>query len=180
MYQAFLAALDSGNLLEPAGNCADDYYRQLAGGKPSPSVGIDVAQLCRCFAGRVQQTLNVLMESDPTELTTGASILKDIPATRCTWQRSLELIGENHYLYKTLLVGKLYFEAYALMKQASDEESDPVRKIHPPACQNPSCSLPCSLNLAQLTSTMPSGSCISATPLTNPIRFFITASKPTE
>ncbi|MBK9017598.1 MAG: caspase family protein [Saprospiraceae bacterium] len=128
MYQAFLAALDSGNLLEPAGNCADDYYRQLVKVEGlRPVWGLMRRNFAAALQDEVQQALNALMESDPYEVNHWRFNAERYSRYPVYLARSLELVGENHYLYKTLLARKLYFEAYALMKQAS-EESDPVRR----------------------------------------------------
>ena len=115
MYRAFLAALDSGNLMEPAGNCADDFYRHLVQVESlRPVWGLMRRNFAAALQDEVQQALNALMESDPYE----ANAWRYNPGKYEKYpeflQRSMELLGETHYMYKTLKAKKLYFEAHQL------------------------------------------------------------------
>ena len=118
-YFAFKDLLDAGRLLpkdQADTSCADFYYRRLSA---IPAIDQFQGFIRRNYAAvlqdEVQQVLNALLDMDVNELKLSRK------AKRAKYQpysaylsRAAELLGEQHYLYRTLQARRLFFEGYLL------------------------------------------------------------------
>lgn len=127
LYENFLAALDSGNLLQPKGSAAVDYYNQLVEKRAlQPLHGLMRRNLAAALIDEVQQALNALLDNDPYE----ANNWKYNPAKYREYpgylQKAMELLGEKHLMYRSLMAKKLYFEGYNLATNLLDFGKKPA------------------------------------------------------
>lgn len=126
LYEQFQLALKNGDLLAPAGHCANDLYLLLEKDQQlQPLLGVMRRNLAAALQNEVQQTLNALLESDPELMTVWQKNPTPYELYPAYLQRALELLGENHYLRNSLLSKKLYFEADLLKNRSLDKEADP-------------------------------------------------------
>jgi protein O-mannosyl-transferase len=128
-YLAFRAALAAGKLLEPAGDCADFFHpRLVANEKFKLLAGLMTRNFVAALIDEVQQALNALLDNDPYEA--NAWIFN--PAKYVEYprylRRSIELLGEKHYMYRSLLAKLHYFEGYNLARNLGDLDNDPLRR----------------------------------------------------
>lgn len=98
--------------MEPVNACADSYYEQLT---REPKLERLHSTLRRNYAAALQddaqQTINKYMKAEVHEMSlsskTKSNRYQDFPHQLA---RAAELLGHNHYLYRTLLARKAYFE----------------------------------------------------------------------
>lgn len=129
LYEAFTIALKQGRLLEPAGQNANDLYERLLGEPALQALhGLMRRNLAAALQNDPQQALNALLESDPNEVTAWRAD----PARYADYprylSRALELLGEGHYMYNTLLSKKQYFEAYLHLRNIADVATNPEQR----------------------------------------------------
>ncbi len=118
LYAAFNTALERGELLAPAGRSADDYYRQLiARAEVAPLHGLMTRNFAAALVDESQQVTNKLLKTDP-------QIVSDMWSKPFTFDhvpgyigRAIELLGEQHFMYKHLKTKMLFFEAKTLRKE---------------------------------------------------------------
>ncbi|MBK9337454.1 MAG: caspase family protein [Lewinellaceae bacterium] len=112
LYQAFRKALEEKRLLEPAGDCAADFYTRL-----TREQGIEPLHnyLRRNYAAALQdeaqQALNAMLNDDPYEQNHW-----DYNPDRYTrypeyLEKAVELLGDQHYMYNSLMAKLLFFKA---------------------------------------------------------------------
>ncbi len=126
LYRAFETALANGDLLQSADGrpSANDLYLQLAQKESlKPLYGTMRRNLAVALQDEVQQALNALLADDPYEVNHWNSHPEKYAQYPAYLQRSIELLGEKHYMYASLLCKKRYFEAYLLMKTVVENEA---------------------------------------------------------
>ncbi len=111
----FQTALDSGRLLDPAGDCAGDYYAQLVQKQELKHLhGLMKRNFAAALIDEAQQALNALLADDPYE----TNNWRYNPAKYAVYpeylKTAIDLLGESHFMRKSLLVKKGYFEGYNL------------------------------------------------------------------
>ncbi len=114
LFQNFEAALAAGNLLD-GNSSADFFYKKLLENPAmKPLYGLMRRNLAVALQDEVQQALNALLADDPYE--TNHFIYNPSKYTEYPryLHRTIELLGENHYMYPTLRAKELYFESYNL------------------------------------------------------------------
>ncbi len=128
-YAAFKTALATGDLLEPADRNAWDLFQKLSANKQvEPLHRLMLRNLATALLDEVQQALNALLESDPSEANQwnwNPGKYRQYPAYL---QRAMELLGEQHYMYRSLLPKKLYFEALNLAKNMGEMVDFPEKR----------------------------------------------------
>ncbi len=132
-YQAFKAALAAGNLLAAAGDpgagCADLYYTQLIRQEVfAPLAGVMTRNFAAALIDEVQQAINALLDNDPYEANNWQYRPEKYSRYPDYLQRAIELLGENHYLYRSLMSKKRYFEGYNVAKTLAFLEKEPLRR----------------------------------------------------
>ncbi len=128
-YRAFETALEQRMLFEPPGICANDLYEQLIQNQQlKPLHSLLRRNLAAALQDEVQQALNALLDNDSYEANNWLYKPEKYTQYPFYLERSMELLGENHYMYRTLLAKKYYFEGYNLAKNIGDQENQPVRR----------------------------------------------------
>ncbi|MCB9292449.1 MAG: tetratricopeptide repeat protein [Lewinellaceae bacterium] len=119
-YEAFIAALDSKNLLDAQDGqpSADGLYREL---REEESLASLHRLMARKFATALQdgaqQAINAYLLANPTELEKrwkGDTAYSQYPRYL---GRAAELLGESHYMHDYLVAKQLYFEGLNLRLQ---------------------------------------------------------------
>ncbi len=119
MYQAYLAAVEAGELMKSAtpkgqagGKSANDYYEILI---HEPSIEQLHGFLKRNFVAALiddsQQVTNALLKTDPNVVSDAWSrpfVFDHIPGYL---ERAVEILGEKHFIYKQLKAKQYFFEA---------------------------------------------------------------------
>ena len=114
MYQHFKSALKDKKLLEPKNDCADFYYEQLA---KVPELNRLHSTMRRNYAAVLQdesqQVMNnwIGMDIKQMSLSVKSRVNKYGVYPRYL-ERAMELLGSNHYMYKSLQSRKYFFEGY--------------------------------------------------------------------
>ena len=113
-FKDFETAIAEKRFLEPAGYCADDLYKKLSK-EPAlqPLHGTLTRQLATALQDDAQQTLNAWLNSDIEEVVqSGKRKAEKYQHYPALLKRAAELMGEEHYLYPSLLARKHLFEGY--------------------------------------------------------------------
>lgn len=128
-YRAFKAAMQQGALLEPADGkpCANELYLWLIeNDQLAPLHNLMTRDFAVALLDDVQQAINALLANDPYE----ANNYKFNPGKYAMYpvylQRSLELLGEKHYMYRSILSKKYFFEGYNLARSLVQSEAQPA------------------------------------------------------
>jgi hypothetical protein len=126
-YADFKNALAAHYLLEPAERCAWDLYQKLAANpKMEPLRWVMQRNLAVALLDEVQQALNALLDNDPYEANTwkaNPAKYRDYPEYL---QKAMDLLGDKHLMYRSLLAKKYYFEGYNLAKNIADFNDQPA------------------------------------------------------
>jgi tetratricopeptide (TPR) repeat protein len=117
MYKAFKQAVAQKRFLYPESDCAEKYYIQLEQvAELAPLRGIMKRNYAAALQDDAQQTINKYMKAEVHEVSlspkTKITRYDDFPRQLA---RAAELLGENHYLYRTLQARKAYFEGFPLI-----------------------------------------------------------------
>ena len=115
-YQLFKQALKEKIFLVPVNACADSYYEQLI---KDPKFARLHSTIRRNYAAALQddaqQAINKYMKADIREISlshkTKVVNYNDFPRQL---DRAANLLGQQHYLYRTLQARKAYFEGFPL------------------------------------------------------------------
>ena len=128
-YAAFEQALRENRFFAPPEDCAETWFdRLIQNDKIAPLHKTLRRNFAAALQDEVQQALNALLADDPYESNNwlyNPARYNEFPKYL---DRTLELLGEGHYMYNSLLSKKLYFEAYLLTRNLADHEPDPVRR----------------------------------------------------
>lgn len=112
LYHAFKLAVNEKRLLEPKGNCAEYYYNKLLNESALSSLhGIMRRNYAAALQDDAQQVMNTMLKTGlTTEVLKKANstlVYRNYPAYL---ERATELLGSEHYMYKTLQARKYFFE----------------------------------------------------------------------
>ncbi|TNE69937.1 MAG: tetratricopeptide repeat protein [Bacteroidetes bacterium] len=111
-YKQFTTAVQKGDLLEPAGASAYDLYTELSNVPELERLhGIMKRNLATALQDESQQAINAYLRSDEEEI--AAQFRGDLKYTKFVryLEKAAELLGEDHYMYKTLKAKQYYFDA---------------------------------------------------------------------
>ncbi len=123
LYYAFADALKNGEMLDaPTGrSAASDLLPQLLEKESLRELhGLLRRNLAAALQDEAQQALNALLNDDPYE----QNQWMHNPAKYASYPeylaKAIELLGEQHYMYKTLMAKKLFFKAKNMAGQEAD------------------------------------------------------------
>ncbi len=131
IYDNFNQALNGHQLLTPENNSADYWMQKME--------RIDsLSDLCRmmrrnlaiALQDEVQQALNALLEADPEEVNNWNVNPAKYENYPIYLNRVIQLLGDSHYLYKTIKSKLIFFEAY-LFRNREFKESNLLNKDAP-------------------------------------------------
>lgn len=109
-YNLFKKALKEGHLLLPEENSAWSLYLQL---KDKPFIAAELLSIQSNFAAALQdeaqQAINDYLKADPKELKRRWSYDNKYERFPIYLNKAAELLGESHYLYKTIKAREHYF-----------------------------------------------------------------------
>ena len=128
-YRAFKTAMQQGALLESAEGrpCANELYLQLIKNeKLRPLRDLMTRDLAVALLDEVQQAINALLDNDPYEANNFRFNPGKYTGYPAYLQRSLELLGEKHYMYRSILSKKHFFEGYNLARSLALSEAQPA------------------------------------------------------
>ena len=136
-YQAFLAALEAGDLLEgrEGSPSADALYRELIEEESLASLhSLMTRKYATALQDDAQQAINAYLLANPVEMEKrwkGDTTYSLYPRYL---QRAAELLGEGHYMHDYLIAKKLYFEGLNLRLQidqgnANSSYQDAIEKL---------------------------------------------------
>ena len=114
LYAQFLAAIDSGFLLEPQGNCADDYFKMLLERPRMVRLhGVMRRKLAAALMDEGQLVINKILNDDQREIENAEgyqsqSQYRHLPGY---FARAAEILGERHYVYNNIKAKELYFRS---------------------------------------------------------------------
>lgn len=131
LYERFLAALEAGNLMAPAGASANDYYEMIvANPEWEPYHGQVKRKFVVALADEAQIVVNKLLRTDPAvadDAFPGRVRYTHLPAYLA---RAADILGENHYMYRYLKAKQYFFEAKTYMKtQYPDLSPDSLYRL---------------------------------------------------
>lgn len=111
-YQLFDQALTQKAFFEPAETCADVLYDQLMANESLTLLHADIRRrYAATLQDDAQNALNSVLDLDANLLSTDwANLAKRYHQFPKYLQRSAELLGEQHYMYKSLKARSLFFE----------------------------------------------------------------------
>ena len=111
-YEQFTAALERDDLLEPAGSSAYDLYVELSQVPELERLhGVMKRNLATALQEESQQAINAWLRMDEEEL--AARSRGDLKYTKFVryLEKAADLLGEGHYMYRTLKAKQYYFDA---------------------------------------------------------------------
>ncbi len=111
-YEQFTVALEKGELLEPVGLSACDLYQELSQVQSLEKLhGIMKRNLATALQDESQQAINAWLRADEEEM--AARTRGDLKYTKFVryLEKAAELLGEQHYMYRTLKAKQYYFDA---------------------------------------------------------------------
>lgn len=111
LYQDFIMAIKLGHLILPADQNANAYYEQLIRiPELKPLYGDIRRKLAAAFQDETQQALNAYLSADSRELARRRDGLYQYSLYPFYMQRTIDLLGEGHYMSSILMAKKYYFE----------------------------------------------------------------------
>lgn len=116
IYHQFKLAIQEKRFLEPAEDCAEYYYRQLADNESiAPLHGFIKRNYAAALQDEAQQAINAVLKINLPELTRSnlerAKKYRQFPFLLA---RAAEIIGPSHYMYKTIRARQVLFEGLLL------------------------------------------------------------------
>jgi tetratricopeptide (TPR) repeat protein len=125
LYAQFLAAIDSGNLMSPLGKSANDYFKRLIE-KPEMAAlhGSMKRKLAAALMEEGQTILNKVLQTDPVEVEKCHVNYGDYDHLPGYFNRAAEILGEGHYVYKSLKAKELYFHFLTTRKNFGSDSRD--------------------------------------------------------
>lgn len=125
-YQLFKTSLKNKIFLEPVGACANTYFEQLIS---EPKLERLHATMKRNYAAALQddaqQVINAMLKSNINEniITNFRTKADQYNLYPRNLDKAAELLGSQHYMYKSLKARKYFFEGIALATYHSKESS---------------------------------------------------------
>jgi protein O-mannosyl-transferase len=116
-YFSFKKAVAEKRFFKPTDDCAETFYAVLSN-EPglAPLHGFMKRNYAAALQDDAQQVINKYMKAEVHEISLSAKAkitsYNDFPRQLA---RAAELLGQNHYLYRTLLARKCYFEGFPLI-----------------------------------------------------------------
>ncbi|MBK9337460.1 MAG: caspase family protein [Lewinellaceae bacterium] len=128
-YLDFKKQIAAHVFFEPRYDCADDLFRELIRlPQLQPLHGLMTRNYAVALLDEVQQAINALLDNDPYEANRWQNNPGKYTQYPAYLQRSMELLGEKHYLNSALAAKKLYFEGYNLLKNVGEFQAEPARR----------------------------------------------------
>ncbi|MBK9337462.1 MAG: tetratricopeptide repeat protein [Lewinellaceae bacterium] len=93
-----------------------------------PMQGLMRRNYAAALIDEIQQAINALLDNDPYEANNWQYHPEKYARYPDYLQRTIELLGEKHYLYASLMCKKCYFEGYNIAKTLVGAEGDPTRR----------------------------------------------------
>ena len=110
-YLAFNVALESNHLLSPEEGSAWNLYHEL---KDYPEInkyeGLMRRNLAAALQDETQQVINAYLASSPEELARRWNFDRSYEQYPIYLEKAIELLGKDHFFYKTLQARKYYFQ----------------------------------------------------------------------
>lgn len=118
LYRKFLAAIETGHLMAPVGESANDYYTLMVSNPEWERFhGPIKRKFVVALADEAQLVVNKLLRTDPQiidEAFPGRVRYAHLPAYL---SRAAEILGEQHYMYRYLKCKQFYFESKTFTKK---------------------------------------------------------------
>ena len=118
IYEAFVSAVDDGNLMSPVGASANDYYEILIHDPRIEELhGLLKRNFVAALVDESQEVTNKLLKTDPDVVSDTWSrpfVFDHIPAYL---DRATEILGEGHFFYNYLKAKQYFFEAKNCRKE---------------------------------------------------------------
>ncbi len=115
----------------PGHRSADALFRQFAQ-NPSPELAplqnLMRRNLAVALQDEVQQALNALLDNDPYEANNWAVNPQRYSQFPAYLVRTIELLGEGHYMAKSLRAKQIFFEGHNLSRLVGELENEPARR----------------------------------------------------
>jgi len=134
LYHDFETALEKGELLEGNPSADELFVRLSKEEKLRPLHGLMRRNLAAALQNEPQQALNALLADDPYETNNFNYNPSKYKEYARYLARTIELLGEKHYMYPALRSKQLYFESYNLTQSLAAENitrafQDSIRPI---------------------------------------------------
>jgi len=132
LYDQFGLAVREKRFLEPAGNCADDFYQQMMALEAiAPLRGLLKRNYAAVLQDDAQQAVNAILKINIQAVTKSeiekAHQYHNFPKLL---SRAAELLGTEHYMYSTLKARQLLFEGLILLFETfASREPESGRKV---------------------------------------------------
>lgn len=131
VYEQFLAAVEAGNLMEPEGASANDYYQIII---ETPELKKLHGFVKRNFAATLQdESQSALMDYlYSTEKYFTDYIFTDKKSVKNFakyLERAAELLGEDHYMYNSLKSRQLFFQCYTIFENKDSLSTDSTNQL---------------------------------------------------
>ena len=129
-YIAFKQAIEENQFFEPETACAEYYYNKLI---DHPGLAKLHSTMRRNYAAALQddaqQVMNKFLVADPTVcLSLSETSRKKYQHYSGYLERAAELLGDDHYMYSTIMARKYWFESY-ILDLASNKDSLQVQQV---------------------------------------------------
>ncbi len=123
IYLAFRQAMQDKLFFEPAGNCTEDYYAQLMHEQGlSPLRSTMTRNYAAALQDDAQQAMNIWLKADVQQLECIGKSLKLGPIP-LQLERAAELLGKDHYMFRSLQARQLLFEGIIHMQHSNPDEA---------------------------------------------------------
>ncbi|MBL7832133.1 MAG: caspase family protein [Saprospiraceae bacterium] len=120
LYVSFKNAVAGKRFFKPENDCAEKYFAQLETNQSLAQLhGIIKHNYAAALQDDAQQVMNIWLQADVQQLECIGKTLKLDPIPR-QLQRAAELLGESHYMYRSLQARKLLFEGILVTRQKTD------------------------------------------------------------
>jgi tetratricopeptide (TPR) repeat protein len=128
LYDKFLVALEKGNLMEPKGECANDYFNILVKKEETSKVhGFMKRNFVAALIDESQEALMDLFYSSERYYSEYVyTEEKSVKNFAKYLERATELLGEDHYLYNSLKARQIYFSCYNLWENRDTTLADSI------------------------------------------------------
>lgn len=125
-YQNFKKSLIEKRYLSPDANCAESYYSQLLASEKLKSLHSTFTRnYAAALQDEAQQFINGILQTDIKELSQNRKVrIEKSKIIRLYLERSIQLLGNKHYLYETLVSRLEYFKAFELLYQSNNQNTE--------------------------------------------------------
>jgi len=121
IYQRFHEALLAGDLLEPKDSCAYDLYLRLAQVDSLNALhGLMRRNLAAAFQDDAQQAINACLRADTSEINAYRRKDKRFLQYPTYLEKAAELLGPEHYAYRSIISKKYYFQGLNQLYDVQD------------------------------------------------------------